>query len=100
MRLDIAQVKVTRTFGRMQREFSPTGKNFNQTCLPMAVRGCWIRLPSLWIPIIRGCKHLEPLQKTLLLSGAVGETILTSSAVRPDAFLAKPNQINDLAESV
>ena len=50
--------------------------------------------------LIRECKRLNPRQKTILLSGTVDESDLRQSAVKPDRFLAKPYQINELVEVI
>ena len=50
--------------------------------------------------LIRGCKQLNPRQKTILLSGTVDESIYANSPVKPDHFLAKPYQINKLVEVI
>jgi DNA-binding response OmpR family regulator len=50
--------------------------------------------------LIRECRHLNPLQKMMLLSGTVDENIYAGSDTKPDIFLAKPYQIRDLVESV
>lgn len=50
--------------------------------------------------LIRECKRLHPEQKTILLSGTVDESIYTDSDVKPDHFLAKPYQINQLVEVI
>src|SRR6516164_8925398 len=50
--------------------------------------------------LLRECKRLNPQQKTILLSGTVDEAIYASSDVKPDHFLAKPYQINQLVEVI
>jgi len=52
------------------------------------------------LDLIRKCKQLHPRQKTILLSGTVDESIYAQSAVKPDHFLAKPYQINQLVEVI
>jgi CheY-like chemotaxis protein len=52
------------------------------------------------LDLIRECRRLEPLQKTMLLSGTVDQNIYSDCSTKPDVFLAKPYQINDLVESV
>ncbi len=50
--------------------------------------------------LIMGCKKLQPSQKILLVSGTVSETIYHNSSQKPDRFLAKPYQANQLIELV
>jgi DNA-binding NtrC family response regulator len=50
--------------------------------------------------LIRECKRLNPQQKTILLSGTVDEGIYANSTDKPDQFLAKPYQINQLVEVI
>ena len=50
--------------------------------------------------LIRECRRINPLQKILLVSGTVDETIYHGSPVKPDAFLAKPYPAKRLAEIV
>jgi CheY-like chemotaxis protein len=50
--------------------------------------------------LVRECKRLNPRQKILLLSGTVDESIYTDSSIKPDCFLAKPYQLNELVELV
>jgi CheY-like chemotaxis protein len=50
--------------------------------------------------LIRECREINPRQKILLVSGTVDETIYRDSAVKPDAFLAKPYPAKRLAEMV
>jgi DNA-binding NtrC family response regulator len=52
------------------------------------------------LDLIRECRRLDPLQKTMLLSGTVDQNIYTDSSTKPDVFLVKPYQISDLIESV
>jgi CheY-like chemotaxis protein len=52
------------------------------------------------LDLIRECKRRDPLQKIMLLSGTVDETIYADCTAKPDAFLAKPYQISDLIASV
>lgn len=40
--------------------------------------------------LVRECRHLNPKQKIILLSGTVDENIYRNSPARPDRFLAKP----------
>ena len=50
--------------------------------------------------LIRECRRLNPRQKMILLSGTVDEHVFANAAVKPDQFLTKPYQIQDLAESI
>lgn len=50
--------------------------------------------------LIRECRRLNPQQKMILLSGTVDEHVFADAAVKPDQFLTKPYQIQELAERV
>jgi CheY-like chemotaxis protein len=50
--------------------------------------------------LIRECRRLNPHQKMILLSGTVDEHVFAEAPVKPDQFLTKPYQIQDLAERV
>ena len=50
--------------------------------------------------LIERFRNLEPRLKILLVSGTVGEDIFQNSRVKPDKFLAKPYQSNDLSVAV
>ena len=50
--------------------------------------------------LIRECRRLNPLQKTILISGTVDEHVFADAPVKPDQFLTKPYQIQELAERV
>jgi CheY-like chemotaxis protein len=47
------------------------------------------------LELMRECRRLQPQQKVLLLSGTVDEHISAGAEVKPDAFLAKPYQLNE-----
>ena len=49
---------------------------------------------------IRECRRLDPRQKIILVSGTVDETIYRNSPVKPDRFLAKPYDAEQLTEMV
>jgi CheY-like chemotaxis protein len=48
------------------------------------------------LDLIRECRRIQPRQKILLLSGTVDESIYANASVKPDRFLAKPYQAEDL----
>jgi len=50
--------------------------------------------------LIAACRRLEPHQKTLLISGTVGEDIYGDSPCKPDAYIAKPYHARQLIEKV
>jgi CheY-like chemotaxis protein len=50
--------------------------------------------------LIRECRRLNPHQKMILLSGTVDEHVFAEAPVKPDLFLTKPYQIQELAERV
>jgi len=45
--------------------------------------------------LMRECRRLRPQQKVLLLSGTVDERIYAGADVKPDAFLAKPYELDE-----
>jgi len=52
------------------------------------------------LDLVRECKRINPKQKMILLSGTVNEEIYADQPVKPDGFLAKPYQVQDLIELV
>ncbi len=50
--------------------------------------------------LIERFRKLEPRQKILLVSGTVGEDIYQNSTAKPDRFLAKPYQAQQLTNIV
>lgn len=77
----------------------------------LALRECSAVLPDVIITdyamprmtgmdLIRECRRLNPRQKMILLSGTVDEHMFADAPVKPDQFLTKPYQIQELAESV
>lgn len=52
------------------------------------------------LDLLRECRRINPQQKVILVSGTVDERIYAGEKIRPDGFLSKPYQINDLIESV
>ncbi len=50
--------------------------------------------------LIEACRRVEPSQKILMISGTVGPEIYQGAKVRPDRFLAKPYQAQELIEIV
>ena len=50
--------------------------------------------------LIRECRKLNPLQKTILISGTVDGEVFAGAAVKPDQFVAKPYDINKLVDMV
>ena len=50
--------------------------------------------------LVRECKHINPQQKIMLLSGTVDEHIYADTTAKPDKFLAKPYQLREFIESV
>ncbi len=52
------------------------------------------------LELLRECRHINPGQKVLLLSGTVDETIFANEPDKPNKYLAKPYQIRDLVEAI
>ena len=50
--------------------------------------------------VISACRRLNPSQKIILLSGTVDETIFEEASEKPDRFLAKPYQCQQLTDLV
>jgi CheY-like chemotaxis protein len=50
--------------------------------------------------LIRECRRLNPGQKVILISGTVDGEVFADSPVKPDRFLAKPYQIEELTDCV
>ena len=50
--------------------------------------------------LIRECRRLNPIQKTILISGTVNENVSPDAAAQPDGFLAKPFPARKLVELV
>jgi CheY-like chemotaxis protein len=50
--------------------------------------------------LIRECRRLNPGQKVILISGTVDGEVFADSPVKPDRFLTKPYQIEELTNSV
>ena len=52
------------------------------------------------LELVRECKLINPLQKTILLSGTVDESVYANEQTKPDCFLSKPYRISDLVDSI
>ncbi len=50
--------------------------------------------------LIRECRRLNPKQKLILVSGTVDGQVFADAPVKPNLFLSKPYQIQELTESV
>jgi DNA-binding NtrC family response regulator len=50
--------------------------------------------------LIRECRRLNPKQKMILVSGTVDGQVFADAPVKPNLFLSKPYQIQELTESV
>ncbi|MFM2296193.1 MAG: hypothetical protein RLZZ350_2606 [Verrucomicrobiota bacterium] len=50
--------------------------------------------------LITACRLAQPGQKIILVSGTVSEDIFHDAPAKPDHFLAKPYEINELTELV
>ena len=50
--------------------------------------------------LIRDCRLINPRQKVLLVSGTVDATVYRESPQKPDLFLAKPYQTQELVAAV
>jgi len=52
------------------------------------------------LDLIRDCRRINPQQKVLLVSGTVDAGIYRDSPHKPDFFLAKPYQTQELVDAV
>ena len=52
------------------------------------------------LDLVRECRLINPLQKTILVSGTVDENIYACEQTKPDCFLSKPYQISDFVKSI
>lgn len=52
------------------------------------------------LDLIRDCRRINPRQKVLLVSGTVDTAVYRDSPYKPDAFLAKPYQTQQLVDAV
>jgi len=52
------------------------------------------------LDLIRDCRRINPRQKVLLVSGTVDAVVYRDSPHKPDAFLAKPYQTQELVAAV
>lgn len=50
--------------------------------------------------LIRECRRLNPQQKIILVSGTVDEHVFADAPAKPNKFLAKPYQLQDLANCI
>lgn len=52
------------------------------------------------LSLIRECRRLHPDQRTILVSGTVDESIYANVEIKPDCFLGKPYNAEQLAATV
>ncbi|HTB86154.1 MAG TPA: response regulator [Candidatus Sulfotelmatobacter sp.] len=50
--------------------------------------------------LVRECRRLNPKQKIILVSGTVDEHVFTEAPQKPDRFLSKPYQLQELADCI
>jgi len=50
--------------------------------------------------LVRECRRLNPRQKIILVSGTVDEHVFSDAPVKPDRFLQKPYQLQELSDCV
>lgn len=50
--------------------------------------------------LVLRCKRLNPTQKVMLVSGTVGPEVFADSPVKPDCFLPKPYEADQLRQAV
>jgi DNA-binding NtrC family response regulator len=52
------------------------------------------------LELVVKCKELHPTQKVILVSGTVGPEVFADSPVKPDFFLPKPYEVDQLRAAV
>lgn len=52
------------------------------------------------LDVIRECRKLRPRQKTIMVSGTVDESVYANMDIKPDHFLAKPYNTDELVALV
>jgi CheY-like chemotaxis protein len=52
------------------------------------------------LELVEACRRIQPKQKTLLLTGTVGQDVCENAPVKPDRFLAKPYESKQLLDVV
>lgn len=50
--------------------------------------------------LIRECRRINPQQKMILLSGTVDEQVFAEAPVKPNRFMTKPYQIQELCDCI
>jgi len=50
--------------------------------------------------LVRECRRLNPRQKIILVSGTVDEHVFSDAPAKPDHFLSKPYQLQELSDCV
>lgn len=50
--------------------------------------------------LVRECRRINPQQKIILVSGTVDEHVFSDAPAKPNKFLAKPYQLQDLSDSI
>jgi len=50
--------------------------------------------------LVRECRRLNPHQKIILVSGTVDEHVFTDAPAKPNHFLSKPYQLQELTDCV
>ncbi len=50
--------------------------------------------------LVRECRRLHPAQKIILVSGTVDEHVFFDAPAKPDRFLAKPYQLQELSDAI
>lgn len=50
--------------------------------------------------LIRECRRLHPRQKIVLVSGTVDEHVFADAPAKPDRFLSKPYQLQELSDCI
>ena len=50
--------------------------------------------------VIAACRRVNPAQKIIMLSGTIDESVFRNAAEKPDRFLAKPYQCQQLTDLV
>ncbi len=50
--------------------------------------------------LVRECRRINPHQKIILVSGTVDEHVFSDAPMKPDRFLSKPYQLQELSDCI
>jgi hypothetical protein len=50
--------------------------------------------------LVRECRRINPRQKIVLVSGTVDEHVFSEAPIKPNRFLSKPYQLQELSDCI